>query len=72
MRLFISGLAVALGQPVLALALDSAIVVLASVAVIALDVVGVFVLGLRSARDGDFVMPYFAILAGALVVGGIG
>jgi len=72
LKLFVIGLAIALGLAVLALALDSALVVLASVAVIALDVVGVFVLGLRTARDGGFVVPYFAILAGALVVGGIG
>ncbi len=63
---------VALSLAALALALDSAIVLLASVAVLVFSGLAVFLLGLRSARDTDLVVPYFAILAGGLTVAGIG
>jgi hypothetical protein len=72
MRLFVGGLAAALGLALLALALDSGLVVLASVAVLAVTGLAVFVQGFRSARDGDFVVPYFAILAGGLTLAALG
>ena len=65
---FVLVLGVAIGVAFLALVLDSPLLVLASVALIGADVIGVFALGLRSAREGNFVLPYFAIIAGALVV----
>jgi hypothetical protein len=72
LKLFVTGLGIALGLAVLALMLDSGLVVLASVGVLIATGLGVFILGLRSARQGAFVVPYFAIVVGGLTVAAMG
>lgn len=69
---FVAILAAALGVAAIALVLDSPLLVLVSVAMLGVDVIGVLVLGLRTAQRGAFVLPFVVILAGALGVAAIG
>ena len=71
-RPFVVILAAALCVAAVALVLDSPVLVLVSVAMLAVDVIGVLVLGLRAAQRGAFVLPFLVILAGALGVAAIG
>jgi hypothetical protein len=69
---FVTVLAAALVVAAIALVLDSPALVLLSIAMIAVDILGVFALGLRTAQRGDFVKPFVAIVAAALFVAAIG
>ena len=72
MKQFALVLAAALVIAAVAFVLDSPALVLLSVAVIALDIIGVLALSLRTAQREDFVKPFVAILAAALAVAAIG
>jgi hypothetical protein len=72
MRPFVALLFAAIGIAVLALVLDSPILVLVSVGAIGVATLGWFVLSVQTAQQGDFVVPYVAILAGALAVAALG
>jgi hypothetical protein len=72
MRPFVGLLLAAIGIAVLALVLDSPILVLVSVGAIGVATLGWFVLSVKTAQQGDFVVPYVAILAGALAVAALG
>jgi hypothetical protein len=69
---FLAIFAAALVVAVIALALDSPLLVLLSIAMIGVDVLGVLALVLRTAQRGDFVKPFIAIIATALLVAAIG
>lgn len=69
---FVAVLAAALVVAAIALVLDSPALVLLSIAMIGLDILGVFALGLRTAQRGDYVKPFIAILAAALVIAAVG
>lgn len=72
MKPFVAVFVAALGIAVLAVVLDSPLLVLISVALIGLDVLGVLALGLRTAQQGDFVKPFILILVVALLVAALG
>ena len=72
MKPFVTLLVAAIGIAIAALYFDSPILVLVSVGAIGLATLGWFVLSVRTARQGDFVVPYVAILAGALGVAALG
>jgi hypothetical protein len=72
MKPFVAALAIALGIAVIALVLDSPLLVLLSIAVIVGVTTGTFALSVRSAYRGGFVIPFVAIVAGALAVAGLG
>jgi hypothetical protein len=72
MRPFVALLLAAIGIAVLAFILDSPILVLVSVGAIGVATLGWFVLSVQTAQQGDFVVPYVAILAGALAVAALG
>ena len=72
MRPFVALLAAAIGIAFAALILDSPILVLVSVGAIGVTTLGWFVLSVQTAQRGDFVVPYVAILAGALAVAALG
>lgn len=72
MKRFAAIIAAALGVAALAIVLDSPLLVLVSVLMIGAASLGVFVMGLGTARRGDFVIPFLAILAAGLGVAAIG
>lgn len=72
MRPLVTLLAASIGIAVAALVLDSPALVLVSVAAMGLVTLGTFVLGVQSAQDGKFLVPYVAILAGSLACAALG
>ena len=68
MKPFAAVLGVALAIAALALVLDSPLLVLVSVGLLAIDIIGVLAVGLRSAQRGSFVKPFVAILVAALAI----
>ncbi len=72
MKPFVAALAIALGIAVIALVLDSPLLVLLSIAVIVGVTTGTFALSVRSAYRAGFVVPFVAIVAGALAVAALG
>ncbi len=72
MKPFLAIFVAALFVAVIALVLDSPLLVLLSIAMIGVDVLGVLALVLRTAQRGDFVKPFIAIIATALLVAAIG
>ena len=72
MKPFVAAIGVALVLAIVALVLDSPVIVLMSIGLITAAVMGVLVLGLRTALQGDFVKPFVAILVAALAVAALG
>ncbi len=72
MRQLVALLLAAIGIAVLALVLDSPILVLVSVGAIGIVTLGAFVTSVQTAQRGDFVIPFVATLAGALAVAALG
>jgi hypothetical protein len=72
MRPLVAILVAALGMAVVALVLDSPALVLLAIAAIAVVIVGTFALTLRTAQQGDFLVPFVGILAAALGLAAIG
>ena len=72
MRPLVALLVAALGVAVVALVLDSPALVLVAIAAIGLVILGTFALRLRTAHQGRFVVPFVAVLAGALGLAALG
>ncbi len=72
MKPFVTLLIAAIGIAIAALYFDSPMLVLVSVGAIGVATLGWFVLSVQTAQQGDFVVPYVAILAGALAVAALG
>ena len=72
MKIFAAVLVAALAIAALAVVLDSPLLVLLSVFVLACDVFGAFAVGLRSAQRQGVVVQYFALLAMALLLAALG
>ena len=72
MKPFVAAIGIGLLLAVVALVLDSPLVVLTSIGLISAAVLGALVLGLRTAVQDDFVKPFVAILATALAVAALG
>lgn len=72
MRPFVALLVAAIGIALAALILDSPLLVLVSVGAIGVTTLGWFVLSVQTAQQGDFVVPYVAILGGALACTALG
>jgi hypothetical protein len=72
MRQLVALLLAAIGIAVLALVLDSPILVLVSVAAIGIVTLGAFVTSVQTAQRANFVIPFVATLAGALAVAALG
>lgn len=72
MKLLAAVLVAALAVAALAVAIDSPLLVLLSVAIIGLDVVGAFVVGLRSALQAGVAGPFVAVLVTALAAAAFG
>jgi hypothetical protein len=68
MKPLIALLVVGLAVAAVAFVADSPLLLLASVAVIGSVILGVFILGVRAAQEGDFVVPYVVILGAALAI----
>lgn len=65
---FVAVLAAALAVAAIAFVLDSPIILLASIALIVADGIGVFVAGVTAARQGDFVIRFLGMLTAAMVL----
>ena len=72
MKIFAAVLVAALAIAALAVVLDSPLLVLLSVFVVAWDVLGAFAVGLRAAQRQGVVVQYFALLAMALILAAFG
>jgi hypothetical protein len=72
MRPLVALLVAGIGIAALALAFDSPILVLASVAAIGIATLGALVVSVQTAQQGKFVLPFVASLAGALAIAALG
>ena len=72
MKLFVGVLVAALAVAALAVVFDSPLLVLLSVFVIGCDILGAFAVGVRSAQQQGFVVPFVVLLLAALTVAALG
>ena len=72
MKPLVTLLAAALGVAVIALVLDSPVLVMVAILAITVVIVGTFALSVKTAQQGDFLMPVVAILAVALGLTAVG
>lgn len=72
MRPLVGLLVAAIGVAILALVLDSPALVLVSVAAMGIVTLGTFALGVQTAQQRDILVPFVAMLAGALVCAALG
>jgi hypothetical protein len=72
MKPLVTVLVAALGVAVVAFVLDSPVLLLVSVAGLVGVIVGTFLLSARTAQQGDFLVPFVAILGSALVLAAVG